>query len=129
MVLSYSTPCTTPIPPTSCFQSPLIQVMEEEMAAELSFTKSVVLNKTSLHREKALPFLFILFRNPAFQTRSRINSENPDNTESVTSFPHFPSLFSQVHFPKMKLHYAAILLSQGKVIIFSCRHPLSVVQV
>lgn len=84
-------------------------------------------NKSAVGRKR--PFLsspsllFILFRNPAFQSPSRINSRNPDNTESFTSFPRFPSLFSQVHFPKLKLHYAAILLSQGKVIIFRCcRH-------
>lgn len=57
-----------------------------------------------------------------------INSTKPDNTESFTSFTPSPSPFSQVHFPKLKLHYTAILLSRGKVIIFRCcRHPLSVV--
>lgn len=68
------------------------------------------------------------FETQPFKPPFCINSTKPDNTESFTSFTPSPSPFSQVHFPKLKLHYTAILLSRGKVIIFRCcRHPLSVV--
>ena len=99
----------------------------QQLWSQLSSTKHICYKERKTlsffsEKEGGL-FLFILYRNPAFQTPFRSNSTNPDNTESFTSFPCFPSLFSQVHFPKVKLHYIDILLSQGKVIIFSFLLP------